>query len=633
MDPQFVDRALSVADLNALRLALIQLTGDPVLTDMKTELVPIRGGASWGRAVKAEHHDDLKARAKKVLEGFSDHPDGSQDMPDSELRRLFEIFGERTMTDEEFAFHKEQFALDMYPRAAKWSRAVRPIPDNFRVGIIGAGFSGIACAVQCELLQIPYTIFERRDDLGGTWHINTFPDARVDTSSFIYQFSFEKRYPWSEYFASQPEVKKYLEHVARQHGVYEHIIFGVDVQAADFDEDRDIWRLRFGNERPEEHVDVLVACTGLFNRPSYPQIRGVAEFSGLGVHSTEWTDAIAVQGKRIAVIGNGSTGVQLMPRLAAEGADVTVFQRTPQWISPLEKYRESIPAETRWLLDTMPYYWNWFCYSFVVATFAQQDAQEIDTQWQLQGGLISERNDKLREILTKYVETQVSSRPDLIDVLTPDYPPLARRLVIDNGWYEALGCDNVALVTDPILELTSSGIRTSDGEHREFDIIVYATGFETEKFLWPMTITGRGGRTLEDEWRHDGPRAYLGISVPGFPNLFIMYGPNSQPRAGSLVSWLEVWSQHAAQAVVTMLEAGASRVEVNQDAFESFNCDLEAAHSNLIWHMGPAGRNYYINSYGRQQVASPFRIEDYRSRFHRPLDQTYNFSANAPRGA
>ena len=625
----FIDKALELADLNALRLALYQVTHDSSLESMPLVSVAVRGGASWALVPAPQCRDEIRAKAKALLMAGGAEEVPAASISDAELRSLMEMMsGGQPLNDCEFVFHKEQYALHPFPRAAHWSgdEPVQ-IPEGFRVGIVGAGFNGIATAVQLEQLGIPYVIYEREDEAGGTWHINQYPDARVDTSSFIYQFSFEKRYPWSEYFARGAEVKAYIIHVAKKFDVFSKIRFGRRIASATFDETADIWVLRFGSGDLEpESVNVLVAASGLFAVPKLPDIPGIDEFGGTIVHSTEWSDDIPVEKRRIAVIGNGSTGVQILPRLAADGGEMAVFQRTPQWMSPLENYGVPIPEETRWLLNTMPYYWNWYCYSMVRATFIQQDAQVVDREWQARGGLISQRNDRLRSILTAYVEKRLDGRPDLIAKLLPDYPPLARRLVIDNGWYDALLRDNVELVTDGIETITKDGICTVDGVTRAFDTIVLATGFDTDRYLWPMRVVGRDGLVLEQVWDGD-PRAYLGISVPKFPNLYIMYGPNSQPRAGSVVCWFEVWSQHVAQAVVCMLEARATRAEVKQAAFDAHNDAIDAAHADLVWNLGPKGRNYYVNAKGRPQVNSPFRIEEHRAMFQRPIESVYTLSS------
>jgi len=626
-DEALIDRALAIADLNALRMALYQLTNDPALEPIELERVPIRGGASWAHVPASKHHAEIRAKARAMLIRGNAVEQPTSSVSDRQLRDWMEMMiGGTRLNDQEFLFHKEQYGLEKFPRAARWTTG-RPamIPEGFMVGIIGAGPNGIAAAVQLEQLGVPYVIYERGDSAGGTWRINTFPDARVDTSSFIYQFSFEKRYPWSEYFARQDEVHRYFVHVAQKFNITPKIRFNTDVTAATFEPSSNTWVLRLA-DGSTHRVNVLIAASGLFNKPNFPDIAGLDDYTGHLLHSTEWTHDIDVRGKRIAVVGNGSTGIQIMPGVAASGAArVSTFQRTPQWISPLERYGEAIPDETRWLLKHMPYYWNWYCYSMVRATFIQQDAQVVDPAWQARGGLIGERNDKLREIMTRYVHEQLKDRPDLIPKVLPDYPPLARRLVVDNGWYKALLRDNVELVTTEIERFTSNGIRTVDGEEREFDIIALATGFTTEKYLWPISVTGRDGAVLEDTW-HGDPRAYLGMTVPQFPNLFIMYGPNSQSRAGSLICWFEVWSQHAAAAVVTLLERGAQHIEVKSTAFEEYNRELDAANAILVWRLGPRGRNYYVNAKGRPQVNCPLRIEDYRARFLRPFDEAYHIS-------
>jgi 4-hydroxyacetophenone monooxygenase len=307
--------------------------------------------------------------------------------------------------------------------------------------------------------------------------------------------------------------------------------------------------------------------------------------------------------------------VQLLARIAEAAEQVHVFQRSPQWIAPRERYGEVMTEQARWLLDAMPYYWNWSRY---IAVIPLMDARELlvpDAEWIAQGGHVNKRSDTLREGLVAYLKSQVGDRPDLVEKLVPDYAPIARRPVVDNGWYQALTRDNVELVTTPIRRITPHGIETADGQQRELDMIIAAVGFQASRYLWPTEYVGAGGVTFDDLWTEEGAKAYVGITVPGFPNFFMLYGPNSQPISGgaTLPVWFEIWSRYIAQGIVAMVESGSTRIEVRQDVYDDYNSRLHEVASGLIYLTDTGSRdiNYYVNEHGRLQINVPWEADEY----------------------
>jgi 4-hydroxyacetophenone monooxygenase len=621
VDEAFIRRAIDDADLNALRMALYQATGDESLLAAKLHQASAYGGTGLLTTVDKEEEPALKAKALAFLLA---KPAGFQEVTpdDAELRRLFEAFRDEQLTEKDWRYRRDLAAFDEHPRLARWTSGKPQVPDGYQVAIIGAGFDGIAMAVQLGKLGIPYTIYERRAELGGTWSRNAYPDVRVDTTNFMYQFTFEKNYPWKEYFARAPEVKAYLDHVADKYGVREHIQFNTDVRKAVFDENAGTWALTLyaggpgvgGGNETQVTANVVVSASGLFANPKRFNVPGADDFRGQLIHTAECTGQEDLDGKDVAIIGNGSTGVQMMGAVAKRARSVGVFQRTPQWISPRERYGEALKPETRWLLDTMPYYWNWYIYSIGTMRLGMQRTQEFDPEWQAAGGLVSKSNDELRAILTKYIESKVGSQPELVEKLTPQHAPMARRMIVDNNWYATLLEDHVQLVTDKIERLTPDGVLTADGQERHYDVIFTATGFEVEKYLWPTEFKGVGGHGIEEHWTDpagQGPRAYLSLTVPGFPNLFIMYGPNSQNRAGSLIVWMEIWARYIAQAIIATLEGGHRWADIKPEVFEDYNQRHDEAMRELIWYdKASMGRNYYVNHFGRQQVNTAWRLED-----------------------
>lgn len=600
VDEAFIRRGVALADLDAVRVALYQLTGDPSLVDHP----------------KAADLNDAQREAliDKAVAWLVDNA-GPAKPPEPEepvLRHLMEMAGDGPMDDIDFEARRELPGFREFPNMVDWSGAKPEMPDGFLVTIVGSGFSGITMAVQLEQLEIPYQILERREESGGTWSIHRYPDIRVDTISATYEFPFEKDHRWSEYFARGPEVRDYIDSVARRRGIHEKIRFGHDLEEARFDEAANVWTMKV---RTSEGVrtlttNAIVGAHGTFANPRRPDIAGIDEYTGTLVHPSLWPTDLDLTGKRVAIIGNGSTGVQMLAPIAEAAEHVHVFQRTPQWIAPRAKYGDPVEPETNWLFDNFPGYWNWFRYRSIAPLFQTHGFLRVDEDWVAEGGQVNAMSDALRADLTAYIRQQVEGDEDLIEKLVPDYAPFCRRPVVDNNWYRSLIRSNVDLVTEPIETFTTDGIRTDDGKIREFDVVVTATGFEVSRYLWPTAYHGPDGVDIHDRWEHDGPRAYLGMMMAGYPNLFMIYGPNSQPLSGGtgLPIWFAVWSAYIARCLMRMLETGGSRIEVTQEAFEQYNreLDLEAAGLVLMQEEGMPERNYYVNEFGRLQVNAPW---------------------------
>jgi 4-hydroxyacetophenone monooxygenase len=301
--------------------------------------------------------------------------------------------------------------------------------------------------------------------------------------------------------------------------------------------------------------------------------------------------------------------MQVMPPLARAAEHLTVYLRSPQWVSPVEGYHAEVSDEIQWLFDSFPHYWGWYSFFiFSVACCNPDGIQNADPEWQKAGGLISRRNDSLRKNNIAYMESKLGHRPELLKRLMPDYPPFAKRPVVDNGWFDALDRDNVELVTGPITRITPKGVISEDGIEREFDLLVLSAGFAIERYVWPTRYEGVDGVTLEQLWEKDGARAHLGITVPGFPNLFLLYGPNGQARAGGLFKWLEIWGRYALGAIVKMIESGGKSIEVRQEVFEDYNRGLDEVEKLCIWELV---KSYYVNKHGRQQVSNPWLPDKY----------------------
>lgn len=626
-DVDAIKSALAVADPNVLRLVLYHLTGDPDLASLPVEVTPVWAGALSTYSLATEHHEAMRQRA---LEYFLAHdPDNFDEaalMDSARIRRTMELFGHGPLTEDEFLLGYEEAGFEPFPREVRWNKQPpQSQVDQLHVAVIGAGISGISAAVHLEQLGLPYTVIERQGDIGGTWNLNNYPEARVDSSSLIYQYKFEKRYPWTEFFAAAAETKAYLKHCAEKFNIAGKVRFNTELRSAIWNEAVSQWDLTLiGDDGREQQLraNFVIAASGLFSTPKLPDIPGIGSFEGTIRHTTNWDPDYQLGGRRAALIGTGASGAQLMPYLARHAEHLDVFQRTANWVLPMEGYRDKIPAQMQWLFDHYPLFWYWHSYAMHYLNAQLEGLQEFDPEWLEKGGVINQRNDELHKNVAAFIEQRLADRPDLVKKVMPRYPPLARRPTVDNGWYDALLRDNVELVTDPIDHITRDAIVAKDGTTYPCDLIVCAVGFSTMSYMWPVEYVGRDGATFAALWRPDGPRAYMGMTAPGFPNFFMFYGPNAQARAGSFYSASECWSRYALKLMVHTIESGGSSVECRPQAFADYNDRLAEANKQVIWEAFGKGF-YYLTEQGRSVTNAPWRGSTYFAMLRDPDFDAY----------
>jgi 4-hydroxyacetophenone monooxygenase len=609
LDAAFVRRVLKSANLNALRLALYHQTGDESLARMRVLERPVQGGALVAYVLDREHRDELTEKAAAwLLSGAKPKPDPTKE----QVIAMMPLFTGHPPRPGDAEFGYEDMGFETYPRNATWTGAAPAARlEDFSVTIVGAGFSGIAAAVQLDRLGIRYQIVERQEDIGGTWQLNNYPEARVDISSFLYQFKFEKNYPWKSYFATRAELKEYFDYIVDKYGIRPKIRLSTTATRAEWNDADKHWELELrGPDGATQIVrsNVVISCSGLFSTPNLPDIPGIESFQGSMFHTTAWDHSYDYAGKRIVLIGTGSTGCQLMPRLAQTAAKITVIQRTANWIMPVKGYHERVSAETRWLLDNFPGYSNWFLYSHFVGSLQKQEMETLDPEWIARGGTVNERNNLLARALTEFIRSKVGAREDLFRKLLPTHPPLARRLVIDNAWYDALMRDNVELVAHGVQRITPNSVIAADGSEHPCDLIVLSAGFKVSKYLWPVNYRGRNGVSVQDAWSKDGARAYLTMTLPDFPNFFMLYGPNSGVRGGSFHSWVEIFMRYIGELLVKMLEDGKSEVEVRRTAFDDYNWKMDQEMHTLLWTTEGRG-GYFVNEHGRVGTQMPWKAD------------------------
>jgi cation diffusion facilitator CzcD-associated flavoprotein CzcO len=452
-----------------------------------------------------------------------------------------------------------------------------------RIAIIGSGFSGLCLGIQLRQAGFDsFTILEKEDRLGGTWRDNSYPGAACDVPAMAYCFSFEQKSDWSRVWAPQDEILAYMEHCARKYGVLPRIRFGCEVEGARFDAERGVWHVR--TTRGEEiEAEVLVSGVGQLNRPHVPGIPGLADFEGRSFHSARWDHGYDLAGKDVAVIGNAASAVQFIPQIAPRVRNLYVFQRSANWMLPrgdrpyTEREKKRF-ARFPWLAR-LSRWWIWLLLELRFPLF-------VGNGW---------LGRRIERMATQHVRDTVAD-PGLQRALIPDYPIGGKRILIADDYYQALQLPHVHLVLDPIERVTRDAVVTRDGTARRVDAIVLGTGFETTAFLAPMKIEGLDGRFLEDAWR-DEPRAYLGMSVPGYPNFFMMYGPNTNLGHNSIIFMIECQARYIVDCVRQLAAGGWKWIDVRRAVADAFDRRTQDRLARTVW--ARTDRSWYKTKAGR----------------------------------
>ena len=476
--------------------------------------------------------------------------------------------------------------------------------------VIGGGVSGICAGIELGKLGIDYTLFEKNEDFGGTWFENRYPGCGVDTPSLTYTFSCRPN-DWSMYFPLRDEIEGYLLDTAREFGLYDKARFRTHVEEARWNTATDQWDVTIttpDGKRETHSADYLFSAVGILNIPKYPQIDGLDEFAGEVYHTSRWPAEADLSGKRVAVIGNGASGMQVAPAIADEVSRMTIFARSKQWAAPFPQFRKKVPEGVRYLMQVVPLYRAWL-EQRLSWTFNDRVHGTLfrDPEWEHPERAVNEINDAHRRVFTRYVEEQLQDRPELIERVLPEYPPFAKRMLLDNGWFRTIKKPHVDLIPEHLAKVEGNTLSTSSGETVEADVIILATGFQTTNVLGSYDIVGREGQLLRDHWGEDNASAYLGTLVPGFPNFFILLGPNvGSGHGGSMIRNIENQMHFAGQVVQCAEAQEASTVEVKETAYTDYSRRIDDAHDRLVW-THPGTENWYRNSQGRVVAITPWR--------------------------
>ncbi len=440
------------------------------------------------------------------------------------------------------------------------------------IAIIGAGFAGLCMAIRLKEAGIhSFTILEKSSSVGGTWRDNTYPGAACDVQSHLYSFSFEPKHDWSRKFGLQPEIRAYMEQCAEKYGLKPHIRFNTEVVSTAFDKTSGQWEIktRTGDTL---RANILVTGTGQLNRPAYPRLPGLDQFAGKTFHSARWDHNYALKGKRVAVIGTGASAIQFVPQIAPKVAKLDLYQRSPPWVIP--KPDRAFTALEQWLFQSFGWwdrlyraliYWTIECRAFGFTNFL---------------GLRHAM--KFYELLARWNIRRAIKDKTLRRKLIPDYPIGCKRILIANDWYPALDRDNVEVIDTGIERVEKDAIVGKDGARRPADAIIFGTGFQTTDFLAPIQITGLDGLDLNQAWL-EGAEAYKGISVAGFPNLFMTYGPNTNLAHNSIIFMLESQVRYILQCVRLLLDPGLHYMDVRADRQALYNQGMQHRLKDSVW--------------------------------------------------
>jgi 4-hydroxyacetophenone monooxygenase len=622
---------LRAAELPSLLPALAHITGDASLvadslrppSQESVVVLAAQGGMT------SEQQDAARAAAFETLcrirDGEQVLADPSED-PEEMRRFLGFIAGD--VDDRYLPMLAFELAVPHDNDAPAWHKSQVAPDRDFSVVVIGAGMSGLAIAYRLEQVGIEFTMFERNQDVGGVWLENQYPGCRLDTSNFCYSYSFRQRDDWPHVYSARDDILSYFQDTADALSLRARVQFGTEVTSAVFDEAESSWTVTVKDAdgvTRTVRANAVISAVGQLNQPSFPDIPGRESFEGSSFHSARWDPSADLTGLRVGVIGTGASAYQVVPAIAASVGEMVLFQRTPPWTVPTPVYHSRISDGLAWLFKHVPYYNRWFrFYQFWTSVEGRRAFSEVDPTW-TGAGSISAKNDSLRQMLTDKLVREYAGRPDLQAKMLPTYPPYGKRMLRDNGvWAASLRQDNVRVETGGIAAVTPTGVRGSDGTSHELDVIVYCTGFRAFDFLTGIDVIGRNGVKLHEQW-DDRAKALLGVTTPNFPNLFLIYGPNTNLVVnGSIVMFSECATHYIIESLHALLAQGYRSMECRDEALDTYQEAVDEANAQMAWGVDGV-QNWYKSPTGKVTANWPLSTLEYFERTRGPAAGDYQW--------
>ena len=627
-DPEKLMDLLKEADIATLSLVLSHITSDLSYVDKIKPFV--KGAFDYSVNVPENYAYYIRNKLIEVLQGITNKNNSLNNINNIKEENLSYIMSAGVgaeIKDEYIPMMKEELGFDNNSIRDRSINNIKKHKSKPNVVIIGSGLCGILAGIKLSKAGIPFIIIEKNDSIGGTWYENTYPGCGVDTPNHVYAYSFEPSFHWEEFYSKRDAILEYLKKCVNKYNLSDHIKLNTTVESTVFDEDTKSWNTSVicNNNKSILNSNIVISAVGQLNKPSVPDINGIDEFNGPIIHTGAWDSSFNYKDKNIALIGTGASGMQVAPEIAKEAKSLTIFQRTPHWIIANPNYHRKLSTGKKWVLKNIPFYSKWyrlqlfwgFCDGIHASLYKDPD-------WKFPDRSLNHTNERFRVNMVKHIEGMIGNDKDLLKKVIPNYPPYGKRMLMDNNWFEMLKKDNVQLITDKVNRITNSSIDTDICSYNQ-EAIIMATGFKASKMIWPIKVVGKKGINLNDFWNNDNPKAHLGITVPNFPNFFIMYGPNTNlAHGGSIVFHGECQIRYILGCIDLLLEKNHKIMDCRQEPFEEYNSNVDTEHSKMVWTHDKVN-SWYRNGNGRVITNSPWRLVDYWNFTKEPKEEDYKF--------
>ncbi|WP_041324635.1 flavin-containing monooxygenase [Mycobacterium marinum] len=621
--------ALAEASAPALLMSMVHMTGNLGLLDelpgpSMLIAMDIQGGMS------EEDKQTVRERAFEVVRDYRDRGCPAPFLPNRvQLQTMLDVASAGQVTDEFIDYIAADLRISDADQDGPPLRSTPSQRSGFPVLVIGCGEAGLLAGIKLKQAGLPFVIIEKQAGVGGTWRANRYPGCRVDIANHYYAYSFEPNDHWSHSYSEQPEILNYLNDVAQRYEITPHVRFNTEVVSAAWQDESDSWAVRIRDHDGSAEVlsaRAVICAVGQFSNPVIPDIKGGKDFAGPSFHTADWDERVELAGKRVAVIGAGASGFQLVPAIADMTERVDVYQRTAQWMAPNINYHAAVSDPAKWAVRHLPYYGRWlrFVTWWPIADGAAH-LTVIDPDWENGGLSVSAANHQVRELFIAWMRAFTDDE-QLLAKVTPNYPPMGKRTLQDNGtWLKTLQRDDVELIREGVAEITAHGVITRDGVYRPADVLIWATGFDVNHQLGPIRVRGLDGVELNDLWG-DAAYAYLGISVPGFPNFYCMYGPGTNAVNGaSIIYNSECQMRYILGCIDMVLSEGARYAVLRDGVCSDYNQRSQRQLETMVYTHPAVCSSYYKNAAGDVPTLFAWRILDYWNWTNRPDRNHYEF--------